>query len=110
MRNQNRYKNMETVMCIAILVDLILFVTYLIAAGAGIVWLKVVSSILTILLAALCLVFLYFTGELLKQRSLWMGTAAAAIVICLLFSLILNFPSPSPYTNSPKTDISTTEQ
>lgn len=110
MGNQNRYKNMEAVMCVAILVDLILFVVYLIAAGAGILWLKVISSILTILLSVLCLVFLHFTGELLKPRSLWMGTAAAAIVICLLFSLILNFPSPSPYANSSSMDTSTIQQ
>lgn len=109
---QNRYKTMERTMCLALAADLILFIAYLIAAGNGILWMKVIFSILTIILAVLCLAFLYLTGELRKQRSLWMGTAAAAIVICLLFSLILRFPSPSPYkqADNPGSNTSTVEQ
>lgn len=94
---QNRYKTMERNVSIVLLCDLLLFIAFLIAAGNGIVWLKVILFILTISLSVLTLVFLYLTGELLKQRSLWMSTAAAAIAICLIFSLILNFPSPNKY-------------
>lgn len=105
----NRYKKMEQYMSLILIVDLILFIFFLIAAGNGIIWLKVILFILTLLVSGLCLAYLYLSQELLKQRSLWMSAAAAAIAICLLFSLILNFPSPSPYPDDVKQGISTTE-
>ena len=40
---------------------------------------------------------LYMTRELLRRRSIWMTLAAACVIICVLVSLILKFPSP-PYT------------
>ena len=101
MDNKNkRYQNMEQNMILVLVADLLLFIGYLVAAGNGIIWLKVILFILTILVSVLCLWFLYLNGELRKQRSLWMGTAAAAIGICILFSLILNYPSPHPATHS----------
>jgi len=100
MNNKTRYKTMELILLIALLVDLALFITFLVGAGNGILWMKILFSILTIAVSVLCLFVLHKTGELLRQRSLWMTTAAAAILICLLFSLILNFPSPSPYQNT----------
>lgn len=103
----NRYQTMERNMILVLLGDLALFVAYLIAAGNGIIWLKVILFILTISLSVLCLVFLYISEELFKQRSLWMGTAAAAIAVCILFSLILNFPSPNPYRQAERNNIST---
>ena len=93
----NRYKKMEQYMSLILIGDLILFIFFLISAGNGVIWLKVILFILTLLVSGLCLAYLYLSQELLKQRSLWMSAAAAAIAICLLFSLILNFPSPSPY-------------
>ena len=108
---QYRYKAMERNMTIVLICDLLLFIAYMIAAGNGIVWLKVVLSILTILVSVLTIVFLHLTGELLKQRSLWMSTAAAAITVCILFSLILNFPSPNIYRSEDSTVItSVTEE
>lgn len=95
---KKRYQKMQYMMCGALALDLVLFIVYLIAAGNGIVWLKVIIAILAILLSLLCLAYLYLTKEILRQRSLWMSVMAAAITICLLFSLILNFPSPNPYT------------
>lgn len=95
---KNRYKDMERSVTLVLLADLILFILYLIVAANGIIWLKVILFILTVLLSVLCLLFLYYTGELTKQRSLWMTTAFAAITVCVLFSLILNYPSPNPYT------------
>lgn len=98
MRQQNnRYNQMERYMCIALVLDLIFFITYLIAAGNGIIWLKITMVILTLVLSFLCLAYLYLTQELLKQRSLWMSVSAVAIAVCLLFSVLLNFPSPRPY-------------
>lgn len=92
MAKQNRYKQMERNMIYVLLGTLAAFILYLIVAGMGIIWLKVVLAILIIPVCVLCFVFLYLTGELLRSRSLWMTTAAASIFICLVFSLILNFP------------------
>ena len=92
----NRYKQMERYMTAALLADTALFILYLIGAGLGTLWLKVLAAIVAIVLSSLCLVFLYLTKEILRRRSLWMTAAAAAILLCTLFSLILNFPSPRP--------------
>ncbi len=105
-QSTNRYKQMERHMCIALILDLIFFIIYLIAAGNGIVWLKITMVILTLVLSFLCLAYLYLTQELLKQRSLWMSVCAAAIAVCLLFSVLLNFPSPSPYQAKAETNSS----
>ena len=92
-----RYKVMERYMTIALCVDAILFFFYLIAAGNGVIWLKVILTLLCLGLSGLLLWFLYATKELLRQRSLWITTGAAAIIVCIFFSLILNFPSPNKY-------------
>ena len=95
--NSNRYKEMERYMTMALIADAVIFVLYLIFAGTGVIWLKVILAILGIGLSGLCLAFLYLTQELLRRRSLWMSVAAAAVLVCILFSLILNFPSPNKY-------------
>ena len=92
-----RYKIMERFMSVALSVDAVLFFIYLIAAGNGIIWLKVILTFLCLGISGLMLWFLYATKELLRQRSLWITTGAAAIIVCLLFSLLLNFPSPNKY-------------
>lgn len=98
MRNKgNRYKDMERSVSLILLSDILLFIFYLIAAGNGIIWLKVILFIVAMLLSVLCLLFFYYIKELGRQRSLWLVTAFAAIAVCLLFSIILNYPSPSPY-------------
>lgn len=99
-KKQNRYKDLETKLTAALIVDAVIFILYLLFAGLGIIWLKVVTAILTILISGLCLVLLYFSGELLRQRSLWMTVGFGAVVICLLFSLILNYPSPKKSRDS----------
>ena len=93
----NRYKEMERIMTVVLCADTVVFILYLIVAGAGIIWLKVILSLLCLGLSGALLLFLYTTRELLKQRSLWITMGAAAIAVCLLFSLILNFPSPNKY-------------
>lgn len=96
MARNNRYKEMERYMTYALIADLLLFIFYLIAAGNGIIWLKVILTIFAFLLSGVCLAFLYLTKELLRPRSLWMTAAAGSIFVCILFSLILNYPSPAP--------------
>lgn len=92
----NRYKVMERNMLFVLLTDLLLFIFFLISAGNGITWLKVVLSLFVMIISLGSLGFLYLSNELLKRRSLWMGTAAAAMFLCTIFALILNFPSPAP--------------
>ena len=93
-KKKNRYQQMQTYITRAILLALIAFILYLIAAGAAITWLKVCLSIIILLCCAGILVFLYFCGELLRKRSLWMSASSAAIFLCTLMSLILDYPSP----------------
>lgn len=91
-QKRNRYKEMERMMTTALIANAILFVLYLIFAAAGILWLKAVIAIITILLPLACLVLLYMAQELLRQRSLWMTTGFLAILLCTVASLILAFP------------------
>ena len=100
MSNNARYKQMEFYMTCALIANAGIFILYLIFAGFGIVWLKVITAILCILLSGACLAFLYMSRELLRPRSLWMSAASAAVLVCVLFSLILNFPSPNRYKNT----------
>ncbi|HIT33299.1 MAG TPA: hypothetical protein IAC31_01550 [Candidatus Faecousia intestinigallinarum] len=94
---KNRYQEFERYATYYLLGDAALFLLYLLFAGLGVVWLKVFLAIVAILASALGIGYLYITGELLRPRSLWMGTALAAIILCVLTSLILNYPSPNPY-------------
>ena len=89
---KNRYAETERSFGLVLLLDALLFVFYLMAAANGIKWLKVILFIAVFLLSVLCLILLYYAGEFGRQRSLWMVSAAAVIAICVLFSLILNFP------------------
>ena len=93
----SRYKIIERYMTYALCIDAVLFILYMIAAGNGIIWLKVILTLLCFAISGALLWFLYTTKELFRQRSLWITTGAAAIIVCVFFSLILNFPSPNKY-------------
>ena len=93
----NRFKEFELFMTFALGIDAVLFVFYLIFAGLGIIWLKVILLLLVLAVSGYILWSLYMSRELLKQRSLWMSVGAVAIIVCMLFSLILNYPSPNKY-------------
>jgi len=88
----NRYKEMEQMMTALLIFNAIIFVLFLVVSGAGIVWLRVLTAILTLGLSGLCLLFLYLSQELLRQRSLWMTTGFFSLLICTVASLILAFP------------------
>ena len=103
-KQSKRYRTMERYMTYALLTDTILFLLYLLFSGIGVIWMKVILSVLIALQSVLCLVFLYISKELLRPRSLWMSVGAAAILLCLLFSLILNFPSPNQYKKTSTAD------
>ena len=99
-QKQTRYQQMEWVMTIALVAAAGLFLLYLVFAAYGVIWLKVITAILAVLISLACLAFLYFSQELLKRRSLWMSVAAGAVLVCLFFSLLLNFPRPNPYKDT----------
>ena len=101
-KKHNRYKDLELKLTAALIADAVIFILYLLFAGLGIIWLKVITAILAISISGLCLALLYFSGELLRQRSLWMTVGFGAVVICLLFSLILNYPSPNKLKDTDK--------
>ena len=90
------YKTLDRIMSVAVIVDTVLFFAYLVCAGIGLAWAKVLLTILCVLISAACLAVLFIKKELLRARSLWITLAAGAIILCLLVSLILNFPSPKP--------------
>jgi len=93
-RNNTRYKKLESIITIFLILNVVLFIAYMIFAGMGMTGLKITAAVLCILISAAVLYYLYITRELLRKRSIWMTLAAACIIICLLFSLVLNFPAP----------------
>lgn len=95
-RKRARYKRLETIITAALCLNVIIFLAYLIFAGIGMIGLKITAAIFCFLISGLILYFLFMTRELLRRRSLWMSLAALCIIICVLASLILKFPSP-PY-------------
>ena len=92
MAKRNRYREMEKRMTAALIADAVIFVLYLIFAGVGILWLKIVLAVLEILVALGCLALLYLSRELLRPRSLWLSTGFFSLSLCTLVSLILAFP------------------
>ena len=95
-RKRNRYKEMERYMTYALLADAGVFVLYLLFAGFGIGWMKAFLAIVAIIGSGLCIAYLYLRGELLRLRSRWMAVGFAAILLVVLVSLLLNYPSPDP--------------
>ena len=89
-----RYKKMELLITIALCLNTAIFLAFLIISGIGLTAYKILTAIACILISGVVLYYLYKTRELLRRRSLWMTLAAACIIICVLFSLILKFPAP----------------
>ena len=96
---KTNYKQLEFFLTIAVIANAVLFFIYMICAGTGVTWAKVFLAILCLLLSVGTLAVLYIKKELLRRRSMWMTLAAGAVLILLLFSLVLNFPSPKPVAN-----------
>ena len=94
MASRKRYKELEQMMARILAADVVMFALFALFAALGVVALKVVCAIVTIIVSGLCLAFLYLTGELKKRRSLWMVVGFVGVLVCLLMSLICNYPSP----------------
>ena len=92
---RRRYKDIERFLTQVLLADTAVFVLYMIFAGMGFTALKVIATILCFIASLACLALLYMTGEMKKARSRWLVLGFAAIVLCLLVSLLLNYPAPA---------------
>ncbi|MBE6959507.1 MAG: hypothetical protein E7448_02135 [Ruminococcaceae bacterium] len=90
------YKQLETLLTIVLILTTVDFIIFLLFAGAGVIWVKVITAIFAIGIPVLCLAFLILIGEWLRQRSLWLTTGFGSILVCTIVSLICNFPSPLP--------------
>lgn len=95
MAKRNRYREMESKMTLVLISAAVFFVLYLICASFGLNVLKYILAIVSILASALCLAWLYITGEFQRRRSLWMITGFISIIACLLVSMILKYPYPA---------------
>lgn len=95
-KRRNRYREMERFMTYFLAGDGVVFLLFLLASGLGVTWLKVITALLCIGVSALGIGYLYLSGELLRTRSRWMTVGFAAVLVCLLFSLVLRYPSPDP--------------
>lgn len=104
---QSRYKQMEELLTRVLLADVAVFALYLIFAGSGSTALKAITAIIAILLSGLCLAFLYMNGEIKKRRSRWMVMGYSAVLVCLLVSLLVNYPSPAQAKATPAGSVST---
>lgn len=101
MAKRKRYKEIESILTRILLADVAVFALYLLFAGLGVIALKVITAIIAILGSGLCLAFLYMCGEIRKRRSRWLVLGFACIIIVLLVSLILKYPSPAPVIAAP---------
>ena len=91
-----RYKQVDQLLSSVIIADTVVFLLYLVFAGLGITALKVLTAIIALVGSALCLAYLYKLGEFNKRRSRWLVMGFAAIILCTVVSLVLNYPSPAP--------------
>ena len=91
-KRKNRYRQLDFIMTRVIIGDAFVFLLYLLAAAAGIGWLKGLCAFVAIVGSALCATYLYLTQEWLKKRSLWMTMSFAAIALLTLVSLICKVP------------------
>ena len=98
MAKRMRYKQVDQLLTRVIIADAAAFLLYLFFAALGLVALKIIIAIIAILVSGLCLAWLYTLGEFKKARSRWLVMGFASIILCILVSLILNYPSPAPIT------------
>lgn len=95
MAKRRSYKKDERLLTRVLLADVAIFILYLLFAGLGVSALKVITAIIAIIGSLLCLGYLFMRGEIMKPRSRWMVYGFGAIVLLVLVSLILNYPSPA---------------
>ena len=82
MAKRSRYQDLERLLTGLLIASAVDFILFLIFAGTGVIWLKVITAIFAILMPVLCLGLLYMSQELLKQRSLWLTMGFFGIFLC----------------------------
>ena len=92
--NRIDFDRLEKFLSTLLLVNLGIFVLYLVFAGFGLLALKIITATASILGAGYCLCFLFSAGELLRSRSLWLTCGFGSIVLLTIVSLICNYPAP----------------
>lgn len=92
--NQSNFSQLEKFLTSLLLVDLGIFVLYLMFAGFGVLVLKIITATAAILGAGFCLWILYKSKELRRPRSLWMTCAFGSVALLTIVSLICNYPGP----------------
>ncbi len=96
-QRKTRFRDFERYITLCLAVATILFFLFLSAAGSGNVGLKIFLALLSVLDSSYCLWLLYKKQELKRRRSFWMSIWAVCVIVCILASIILNFPSPGIY-------------
>lgn len=91
---KRRYQQLEQELGIAVGLDLGLYLLYLLTAGFGITWCKILLAIAALALSVLGCGFLVLIGEHKRRRSLWVLCAFGSIAACILVSLLTRFPGP----------------
>ena len=95
MAKRMRYKTIEKYLTYVLLADTAVFALFLLFSGMGIVALKVLTALLSIIASGLSLAYLYMIGETKKRRSRWIVLGFLGILLCLFVSLILKYPAPA---------------
>ena len=94
MAKKMRYKTIEKYLTYVLLADTAVFALFLVFSGMGLVALKVITALLSIVASGLSLAYLYMIGETKKRRSRWIVLGFVGILLCLFVSLILRYPAP----------------
>ena len=95
MAKKMRYKTIEKYLTYTLLADTAVFALFLVFSGMGLVALKVITALLSIVASGLSLAYLYMIGETKKRRSRWIVLGFLGILLCLFVSLILKYPAPA---------------
>lgn len=88
------FKQLEQQLTIGVGIDCAIFLLYLLFAGLGITWLKVILAVAGIALSLLGVAFLVLIGEHKRRRSLWILCAFGSVAVCIIMSLLTRFPGP----------------
>ncbi len=89
---KSRYQQLEQVLTVFIVLDLLFFLGYLLAALFTVLWAKVLLLVLTLLASALGIALLFSTREIKRHRSRWITYALICIPLCMVVSMICQFP------------------
>ncbi len=89
---KDSFQQLEHTLTVFVLLDLALFIFYLVSAGANWTVLKYLSAALSILVAGFGFWVLINTKQLKNHHCRWIPYSFGAIVLCTVVSLICQFP------------------